>query len=131
MNPSLREQFERLALRLNELDASLADPQVSADIRRYRALSREQSEASQVVGLYRRYQLRESDLAAAREEQFRSVRIIKLLASHGYMAAAKATMGFLGVDVGQPRLPTGSLSPEAVKTLRGQLETMGFFDWIR
>ena len=47
------------------------------------------------------------------------------------MAAAKATMGFLGVNVGQPRLPTGSLSPEAVKTLRGQLETMGFFDWIR
>ena len=27
MSPSLREQFERLALRLNELDASLADPQ--------------------------------------------------------------------------------------------------------
>ena len=54
-------------MRLNELDASLADPQVSADIKRYRALAREQSEASQVVGLYRRYQLRESDLAAARE----------------------------------------------------------------
>ncbi|MFO1490402.1 MAG: dihydrodipicolinate synthase family protein [Kiritimatiellia bacterium] len=71
------------------------------------------------------------DMVTAREEQFRSVRIIKLLASHGYMAAAKATMGFLGVDVGQPRLPTGSLSPDAVKTLRGQLETMGVFDWIR
>ncbi len=67
MTPSLREQFERLSLRLNELDASLADPQVSADIKRYRTLSREQSEASHVVGLYRRYQLREADLAAARE----------------------------------------------------------------
>ena len=67
MTPSLRDQFERLSLRLNELDASLADPQVSADIKRYRTLSREQSEASHVVGLYRRYQLREADLAAARE----------------------------------------------------------------
>ncbi|MBK9360319.1 MAG: peptide chain release factor 1 [Rubrivivax sp.] len=67
MTPSLREQFERLALRLSELDALLADPQVSADIRRYRSLSREQSEAAHVVGLFRRYQAREADLAGARE----------------------------------------------------------------
>ncbi|MEN9631536.1 MAG: peptide chain release factor PrfA [Pseudomonadota bacterium] len=67
MTPSLREQFERLALRLNELDASLADPQVSADIKRYRSLSREQAEAAHVVGLYRRFQAREADLAAAGE----------------------------------------------------------------
>jgi hypothetical protein len=49
MTPSLREQFERLGLRLNELDASLADPQVSADIKRYRALSREQAEVAGLV----------------------------------------------------------------------------------
>ena len=69
MNESLRQQFERLALRLNELDANLADPQVSADIKRYRALSREQAEVADVVGRYRRHQQRESDLAAAREMQ--------------------------------------------------------------
>jgi peptide chain release factor 1 len=67
MNESLRQQFERLALRLNELDTSLADPQVSADIKRYRALSREQAEVADVVGRYRRYQQREGDLTAARE----------------------------------------------------------------
>jgi peptide chain release factor 1 len=67
MTPSLREQFQRLALRLAELDALLADPQVSADIKRYRSLSREQSEAAHVVGLFRRYQAREADLASARE----------------------------------------------------------------
>ncbi|MFT3819253.1 MAG: peptide chain release factor 1 [Rubrivivax sp.] len=67
MTPSLREQFERLALRLAELDANLADPQVGADIKRWRALSREQAEAARVVGLFRRYQGREADLAAARE----------------------------------------------------------------
>ena len=66
MNESLRQQFERLALRLHELDALLADPQVSADIKRYRTLSREQAEAADVVGRYRRHQQREADLAAAR-----------------------------------------------------------------
>jgi peptide chain release factor 1 len=67
MTPSLREQFERLALRLAELDATLADPQVSSDIKRYRALSREQAEVSGIVARFRRYQQREADLAAAQE----------------------------------------------------------------
>ncbi len=71
------------------------------------------------------------DLAAAREEQFRGVCLIKLLASHGYMGAAKATMQMLGVDVGPARLPNGTLSTAQVATLRAGLEAMGFFDWVR
>jgi peptide chain release factor 1 len=67
MKDSLRQQFERLGLRLAELDASLADPQVASDMKRYRALSREQAEASGLVQRFRQYQQRESDLAAARE----------------------------------------------------------------
>src|SRR5215475_14188146 len=67
MKDSLRQQFERLAMRLVELDARLADPTVTSDIGRLRELSREQSEASEVVALYRRFTQRESDLAAARE----------------------------------------------------------------
>ena len=67
MTPTLREQFERLALRLAELDATLADPQVSADMKRYRALSREQAEVGDIVERFRRYQQREADVAAARE----------------------------------------------------------------
>ncbi|MDP1898905.1 MAG: peptide chain release factor 1 [Rubrivivax sp.] len=67
MNPTLREQFERLALRLAELDATLADPQVAADLKRWRALSREQAEASGIVERFERYQQRERDLGAARE----------------------------------------------------------------
>ena len=67
MNSSLREQFERLALRLNELDASLADPQLLSDIARWRSLSREQAEAAQVVQQFRHYQQRERDLQAGRE----------------------------------------------------------------
>lgn len=67
MNDSLRQQFERLGLRLAELDALLADPQVMGDMKRYRTLSREQADAADVTGRYRRYVQRESDLAAAQE----------------------------------------------------------------
>ena len=67
MKDSLRQQFDRLAMRLQELDARLADPAVTADIGRLRELAREQSEASEVVGLYRRFQQREADLGEARE----------------------------------------------------------------
>jgi len=74
---------------------------------------------------------RAGDLAAARQEQFRSVQLIGLLAGYGYMGAAKAVMGFLGVDVGPARLPNGSLGAEQVKELRARLEAMGFFDWLK
>jgi peptide chain release factor 1 len=67
VNSTLRQQFERLALRLAELDASLADPHVVSDLQRYRTLSREQAEAASVVERFRRYEQRERDLAAARE----------------------------------------------------------------
>jgi peptide chain release factor 1 len=69
MKSTLRDQFERLALRLAELDATLTDPQVSSDIKRYRALSREQAEVRGVVERFRRYQQREDDMAAAQGMQ--------------------------------------------------------------
>jgi peptide chain release factor 1 len=69
MTPSLREQFERLSLRLAELDATLADPQIASDIKRWRALSREQAEVADIVGRYRLYLQRERDLQAAQAMQ--------------------------------------------------------------
>jgi len=72
---------------------------------------------------------RRGDLAAARVEQYRSVQLITCLASFGYMGAAKALMGFLGVDIGQPRLPIAPLAPEQRDRLRGQLESLGYFQW--
>ena len=71
-----------------------------------------------------------SDMETARAEQFRSVRLIEVLAGFGYMAAAKAVMSFLGVDVGGPRLPHASLTVEDRQKLRSRLEHLGFFDWI-
>ena len=57
------------------------------------------------------------DLEAARREQFRSVQLVRLLASHGYMGASKAAMAMLGVDVGPARLtaPRRGGRPDAVR----------------
>jgi peptide chain release factor 1 len=67
MKPSLRQQLERLALRVQELDALLADPQLASDRTRYRSVAREQAQATSVVALYRSLQKRERDLAQSRE----------------------------------------------------------------
>jgi len=67
MKNSLRLQLQRLAMRLIELDAHLADPQVTSDMTRYRGIAREQSEVAAVVGRFQRYEQREADRAAARE----------------------------------------------------------------
>ncbi|TAK76483.1 MAG: peptide chain release factor 1 [Aquabacterium sp.] len=67
MKDALRHRLDRLAIRLPELDAALADPAVAADINRFRELSREHAEVSGLLDLYRRYRQREQDAAAARE----------------------------------------------------------------
>ncbi len=67
MKDSLRQQFDRLAFRLAELDTILADGSIASDMKRYRALTREQAEVSGLVERYRRYQAHEADLAAARD----------------------------------------------------------------
>ena len=69
MKDALRQQLDRLAMRLAELDANLADPAVMADMSRFRQLAREQAEAAEVTALWRDYQQRERDLAAALELQ--------------------------------------------------------------
>lgn len=69
-----------------------------------------------------------NDLPTARTEQYRAVQLIDLLASFGYMPAAKATMGFLGINVGPARLPHTRLTPDQSIQLRTSLEHMGFFD---
>jgi N-acetylneuraminate lyase len=71
------------------------------------------------------------DLATARMEQFRSVQLIDLLAGFGYFAAAKALMGRLGVEVGAPRLPLDSLTPERQSELFAKLDSTGCLEWIR
>ncbi len=58
MKPSLRLQLQRLAMRLAELDAHLADPALGQDMARYRAVAREHAEAAAVVARLRAYEQR-------------------------------------------------------------------------
>jgi peptide chain release factor 1 len=67
MNDLLRQQFERLAMRLTELNATLSDPHAATDMNRFRSLTREQSEVDDVVAKFRSYERREADLRAAQE----------------------------------------------------------------
>ena len=69
MKPFLRQQLERYAQRLGELDFLLSREDIMADMTQYRSISREHAEVTQVAGRYQRYLQRESDLAAAREMQ--------------------------------------------------------------
>lgn len=72
-----------------------------------------------------------NDFAAAREEQFRGVQLISLFSRHGYLGAAKAAMEMLGVPVGPARLPNLTLNAEQKDQLRGELEALGFFEWVK
>ncbi|MFY7939910.1 MAG: peptide chain release factor 1, partial [Burkholderiaceae bacterium] len=67
MKSTQRQQFERLAHRLTELDANLGDPLVASDMKRFRELSREHAEVTRVVERYRRFVQREQDVAQAQD----------------------------------------------------------------
>lgn len=67
MKDSLRQQFERLSLRRLELEATLADPGVAGDMKRFRELTREHAEVSGLVDTFRSFEQRERDLHSARE----------------------------------------------------------------
>jgi len=66
MKDSLRQQFERLALRLVEIEAMLADPSIAGDMNRFRAFTREHAEVSMLVAAFRLFKTREEDAQAAR-----------------------------------------------------------------
>jgi N-acetylneuraminate lyase len=72
-----------------------------------------------------------NDFPTARLEQKRSVDLVARLASIGYMGAAKAVMGMLGVPVGPARLPHSNPDNSQITVLKSDLEAMGFFDWVK
>src|SRR3569833_2460397 len=67
MKDFLRQQLERYPIRLKELDFFLQQPEVVQDMERYRALTREHAEVSEVAGVFERFLQAERDLAQARE----------------------------------------------------------------
>ena len=67
MKPSLSAKLTQLTKRLEELDGLLAAEDVTRDLDRFRALSREHAEIGPVVALYQGWQQADRDLAAAQE----------------------------------------------------------------
>ncbi|HYP71324.1 MAG TPA: peptide chain release factor 1 [Variovorax sp.] len=67
MKSFLRQQLERYAQRLEELDFLLSREDIMGDMSQYRVLSREHAQVTQVAGRYQRYKQVEQDLAGARE----------------------------------------------------------------
>ncbi|MBH1979494.1 MAG: peptide chain release factor 1 [Giesbergeria sp.] len=67
MKPFLRNQLERYARRLQELDFLLSREDIMADMAQYRVLSREHAEVTQIAGRYARWCQRTDDLVGARE----------------------------------------------------------------
>ena len=67
MNPSLLTKLDQLADRLLEIDALLTRPDATADMARYRKLTRENSELGPVIHAYRAWRQTQADLATAHE----------------------------------------------------------------
>jgi len=69
------------------------------------------------------------DDAQAEAEQAKVQPVVDILAKRGYMGAAKALMGYLGVPLGPARLPNGNPDAAETKKMIGELEAIGFFSW--
>jgi peptide chain release factor 1 len=67
MKPFVKHTLERQTWRLEELDALLSAPDVVGNMERFRALSKEHAELSELVTLYKQYQQREADHAGAHD----------------------------------------------------------------
>ena len=67
------------------------------------------------------------DAALAEAEQAKVQPVVDILAKRGYMGAAKALMGHLGVPLGPARLPNGNPDAAETKQMLGELEAIGFF----
>ena len=67
MKTFLRQQLERYPIRLKELDFFLQQPEVVQDMERFRALTREHAEVSEVAALFERFLQSESAIAQAKE----------------------------------------------------------------
>ncbi len=67
MKPSLRSKLDQLAARLDELTGLLGSPDATADLDRYRALTKEHADIGPVVERFREFGVAEADLATAIE----------------------------------------------------------------
>lgn len=71
------------------------------------------------------------DLQAAQADQARVVRLIRVILSHGGLAAQKQMMAELGMNCGPTRLPHRPLTEAQRRALRSGLDDLGFAGWMR
>ncbi len=67
MKPFLRTQSEKYAERLEDLERLLQSPDIMADMKAFRDLSKEHSDVTPVAGRFKRYAQLEKDIAGASE----------------------------------------------------------------
>jgi N-acetylneuraminate lyase len=70
----------------------------------------------------------DGDVMAARDLQIKANRVTQTLQEFDYMAALRAAIGVLGVDVGSPRLPALPLEESRKAKLFEALEAVDFFE---
>ncbi|WP_437200782.1 dihydrodipicolinate synthase family protein [Planctomicrobium sp. SH664] len=72
----------------------------------------------------------QGNLEQARSEQNRTIRLVRLLAGFGYLAAAKCVMALLGVPVGPVRSPVRPLTMTEKQQLEQRLKDSEFADLL-
>jgi len=102
MKPGVAAKLASLKTRARELEALLADPEVTSDLDNYRKLSREHAEITPVVGRYGDYVAVESDIAAA-EDMARDPQMREFAQSE--IVAGRAKLEEIGADIQRMLLP--------------------------
>lgn len=89
MKDSMRSKLAQMARRLEEIDTTLQDPDVTSDMNKFRALSKERAEIEPVVIKTKEFNTAESDLATA-EEMLKDPEMAEFAAEE--VKAAKETL---------------------------------------
>lgn len=72
----------------------------------------------------------QGDLEEARRCQLLSVQMIRAINRYPFHPAMKQILKLLGLDCGPCRLPLPRIEPGQVEQLQGDLDALGFFEWI-
>ncbi|MDB5003650.1 MAG: N-acetylneuraminate lyase [Mucilaginibacter sp.] len=79
-----------------------------------------------IIELFRACKIEE-----ARALQAKVIDFIRAIIKHPSIAAQRAIVKMLGIDLGNPRLPLVGLSDTAYNELKADLEEIGFFDLLK
>ena len=102
MKPGVAAKLANLESRARELDALLADPEVTSNLDNYRKLSREHAEIAPVVARYGDYAATEADIAAA-EDMAKDPEMREFAQSE--IEAGRAKLEAIGADIQKMLLP--------------------------